>query len=234
MTYSDAIESVMRDNGGLAPLRLIYREIWRYKDRDQTRGKTPNNTIQERCQRDERFYRVGKGVYALIEFRKQLEEAARNSSMQPPQERTHAQMQGMLLEIGNALNYDTYTADRTFLFDGKPLANLATLKDVPNFTFPHITKIIARVDVLWFNEYQFPKLAFEVENTTHFDRALKRFSELREFQTEFWCVAEEHRQKKFEIVKESIVFESIKERCEFKSYDEVRRAYEAKDSFRFP
>ena len=234
MTYSDAIELVMRNNGGFAPLKLIYREIWKYKASEQVVGRTPNNTIQERCQRDERFYKFGRGVYALVESRKTLEKAAHESLTQPFPERMHAQMQGMLLEIGNALDYDTYTSDRTFLFDGKPLAKIATLKEMPEFTFPHITKIAARVDVIWFNEYQFPKFAFEVENTTNFDRAFNRFTELREFQTEFWCVAEENRQEKFESVRKSVVFESIRERCEFKSYDQVKRAYEAKDSFGFP
>ena len=31
----------MKGNGGLAPLKLLYREIWKYKDRSQVRGETP-------------------------------------------------------------------------------------------------------------------------------------------------------------------------------------------------
>lgn len=68
MTYSDAIEQVMLNNGNFAPLKLLYEQIWNYKDKTRVDGKTPNNTIQERVQRDSRFTRIGKGIYALTNF----------------------------------------------------------------------------------------------------------------------------------------------------------------------
>jgi len=73
-TYSEAIEKVMLDNGYFAPLKLLYKEIWKYKDRSKIIGKTPDMTIQERVQRDPRFARVAKGVYALTEFIEQVEQ----------------------------------------------------------------------------------------------------------------------------------------------------------------
>ena len=73
-TYSEAIERVMLDNGYFAPLKLLYKEIWKYKDRSKIIGKTPDMTIQERVQRDPRFTRVAKGVYALTEFIEQVEQ----------------------------------------------------------------------------------------------------------------------------------------------------------------
>lgn len=48
MTYSEAIEQVMLKNGYFAPLKLIYKEIWNYKDKSEIVGKTPDMTIQER------------------------------------------------------------------------------------------------------------------------------------------------------------------------------------------
>lgn len=75
LTYSDAIEKVMLDNGYFAPLKLLYSEIWNYKDRSTIKGKTPDNTIQERVQRDPRFTRIAKGVYALTEFVKKVQDA---------------------------------------------------------------------------------------------------------------------------------------------------------------
>lgn len=234
-SYSDAIELVMKENGGFAPLKLLYREIWKHKDRSKVKGKTPDNTIQERCQRDDRFYRCGKGVYGLVELRRQIEKSARDDlKKQPPEERVHTRMQGMLLEIGNALNYETYTADRSCLFDGKPLANLATLKKMPGFTFPKITKIAARIDVVWFSNQGFPKFAFEVENTTNFDRAFQRFSELQEFHTDFFCVAENSRQGRFDTEKQKVVFGPIEKRCFFKSFEEVESVYDSRSSLRFP
>jgi len=58
----------MLHNGFFAPLKLLYEQIWNYKDKSKIVGKTPDRTIQERVQRDERFTRIGKGVYALTKF----------------------------------------------------------------------------------------------------------------------------------------------------------------------
>lgn len=71
LTYSEAIEKVMLDNGGYAPLKLIYENIEKYRKKT---GLTPDNTIQERVQRDERFTRIALGVYGLTEFLKDIEE----------------------------------------------------------------------------------------------------------------------------------------------------------------
>ncbi len=71
LTYSEAIEMVMNDNGGFAPLKYIYENIEKYRKKT---GKTPDNTIQERVQRDERFTRIASGVYGLTEFLENIEE----------------------------------------------------------------------------------------------------------------------------------------------------------------
>lgn len=73
LTYSEAIEQVMLNNGFFAPLKLLYEQIWYYKDRSKIVGKTPDMTIQERVQRDSRFTRIGKGVYALTDFLEKIE-----------------------------------------------------------------------------------------------------------------------------------------------------------------
>lgn len=74
LTYSEAIEQVMLANGNFAPLKLLYAEVWKYKDRSKITGKTPDNTIQERVQRDPRFTRIAKGVYALTKFLNEVED----------------------------------------------------------------------------------------------------------------------------------------------------------------
>jgi hypothetical protein len=71
ITYSEAIEMVMNDNGGFAPLKYIYENIEKYRKKT---GKTPDNTIQERVQRDDRFTRIALGVYGLTEFLENIEE----------------------------------------------------------------------------------------------------------------------------------------------------------------
>lgn len=74
LTYSEAIEQVMLHNGFFAPLKILYEQIWNYKDKSNIIGKTPDMTIQERVQRDPRFTRIGKGVYALTRFLERIEE----------------------------------------------------------------------------------------------------------------------------------------------------------------
>ena len=71
LTYSEAIEMVINDNGGFASLRYIYENIEKYRKKT---GKTPDNTIQERVQRDDRFTRIALGVYGLTEFLENIEE----------------------------------------------------------------------------------------------------------------------------------------------------------------
>ncbi len=73
LTYSEAIEQVMLNNGNFAPLRILYEQIWNYKDKSKITGKTPDKTVQERVQRDSRFTRIAKGVYALTDFIEDLE-----------------------------------------------------------------------------------------------------------------------------------------------------------------
>jgi len=69
LTYEQAMEKVMLDNGGFAPLKLIYENIEKYRKKT---GKTPDQTIQERAQRC--FVRIAKGVYCTEEFASRLEE----------------------------------------------------------------------------------------------------------------------------------------------------------------
>lgn len=70
LTFSEAIERVLFQNGGFATLKLIYDQFEKYRKKT---GKTPDNTIQERVQRDPRFTRIGKGVYALTNFLERIE-----------------------------------------------------------------------------------------------------------------------------------------------------------------
>lgn len=56
MTYKEALEAVMENNGGFAPLNLIYKNIWKYKDKKEIQGKTPNASIREALQRGEAFF----------------------------------------------------------------------------------------------------------------------------------------------------------------------------------
>ena len=228
-TYSEAIEKVMLQNGYIAPLKLLYNEIWKYKDKSKIKGKTPDFTIMERVQRDPRFTKIGLGVYALTAYLDILNSLT-NSSMetQSKEDRLHAKVQGMLIEIGNSKKdiEHTYTNDKRWIFENKTLGSLATIKDVPFFTYENIIKDSVRyADVIWFNKRGFPSKIFEVEDSTDFRDALIKFSELQDFVTSFCCVSEEKRRTKFLKEINKTAFSPIKERCQFFSYDQVENDY---------
>ena len=231
MTYSDAIEKVMLRNGYFAPLKLLYKEVWNYKDISDVKGKTPINTIQERVQRDERFTKIGLGVYALTDKLHLLEKQSIPKTEEEQTRTRHSEMQGMLLEIGNLRKevQETYTDNKTSVFQNKTLGSLSTLQSVPLFTYEKIIKeSVVFADVIWFNERVFPSKIFEVENSTDFRDAFVKFMELQDFLTEFVCVSPLERKSKFDREIGKNAFRPIKDRIRFLSYEDIENDYKAR------
>ena len=222
ITYSEAIEKVLLDNGYLAPLKHIYKEFPKYRE---LTGKTPFKTIQERVQRDPRFTRIGLGVYALTNYLDKLPTAPKPQTDEQRKERIHYSIQGMLLEIGNMEGFETYSPNKNAIFDNKPLTQIMTLTAFPNFTYPDIIQAVKFIDVLWFNERGFPKLTFEVEITPQFRNALLKFCDLSEFHADFYIIADEKNQDKYYREVSKLVFSEIKERCFFKTCEQVQNMY---------
>ena len=227
-TYSKAIEQVMLNNGYFAPLKLIYREIWKYKDKSEIIGKTPDMTIQAIVQRDKKFKRLGLGVYALSEFLDRLPKLTTPKTEHEKKERIHARIQGMLIEIGNNKNEveNTYTNDKKWIFDGKTLGSLTTIPEIPPFTYERIIiDSIRFFDVIWFNKRGFPYKIFEVEQSTNFRDAFVKFMELQDFRSTFCCISSEDKEEKFKKEIYKTAFEPIRNRCEFFSYEQVENDY---------
>lgn len=227
LTYSEAIEQVMLNNGYFASLKLIYKEIWKYKDKSKIKGKTPNFTIQERVQRDTRFTRIGVGVYSLTEHLDKIQKPEVPKKQMERTEFEHTRIQGMLLEIGGLEEYETYTPDRNKNFEGKSLGSICSLVTCPRFTFQDIIEQTVRfIDVIWFNERRFPARVFEVEHSTDFRSALTKFSELQDFTTDFFVVAPQKRQQKYNTEIQKAAFRPVANRCKFKTYEEVEAYYQ--------
>jgi hypothetical protein len=233
MTYSDAIEQVMLNNGYIAPLKLLYKEIWNYKDKSSVKGSTPHMTIQERVQRDERFTKIGLGIYALTDKIPLLKKQEIPKTETEKVKTRHGEIQGMLLEIGNARKdvKETYTSDKKFIFQNKTLGSLATMQNVPLFTYEKIVKKSATfADVIWFNGEEdrlFPSHIFEVENSTDFRDAFLKFLEMQYFLTDFICVSPLDRKTKFETEIDRIAFKPIRDRIRFLSYEAIENDYNA-------
>ena len=222
LTYSEAIEKVLLSNNYVAPLRKIYKEITKYRP---LTGQTPFKTIQERVQRDTRFSRIGLGIYALTEYLDKLPTSPKPQNKGQEKEQTHYSIQGMLLEIGNTEGFDTYSPNKNAIFDNKPLLQIMTLSEFPNFTYSNIVQSVRFIDVLWFNDRGFPKFTFEVEITPQFRNSLLKFSELSDFSTKFYVIAEAENQDKYHREISRSVFGGIRERCLFKTCDQVRDMY---------
>lgn len=223
ITFSDAIEQVMLNNWFYAPLSLIYKEFWKYREKT---WKTPDNTIQERVQRDKKFIKIGYWVYALTEYLTELPKEKEIKTEKDKIERMHSRIQWMLIEIWNMSWYDTYTPDVNWIFWNKKIWNLTTIKQIPQFTYEKIINdSIKFVDVIWFNERWFPAKLIEVENSTDFRAWFIKMNEIQDFRTDFLFIAPEERKNKFNIEREKIAFKNIKDRCIFQTYDFVENCY---------
>ncbi len=220
ITYSKAIEMVLRDNGGYAPLKLIYKNLDNYRPRT---GKDPDATIRERLQREDRFTCIGYGVYALT---KQLAKVPRPKKASTSMGQKHADIQGMLIEIGNMQSFDTYTPDKKHFFGNKQLGKIITMETIPVFTTKEtIINKSKYIDVIWFNDREFPQVAFEVEHTSDFNDSLLRLFELQDFNTQFILVAPNGRKTKYNKEVGRSIFKDIKNRCHFMDYSEIEDHY---------
>ena len=134
---------------------------------------------------------------------------------------THTEIEGMLIELGNYLGYDTYTVDSSQLYGQKTLKELMKLESIPKFTADRVLSSAREIDVIWF-ENDFPIYAFEVEHTTNFTLGLQRLYQLRYLSTNFFLVASKEREKKFltEINKDP--FFTLKERFRFLAYEDLK------------
>lgn len=224
VTFSDAIEKVMLENGYYAPLQLIYKEFEKHRPFS---GLTPLNTIQAIVQRDKRFTRIGFGVYALTEHLDRLPRVIEPKTQAEKMGHKHTEIQGMIIEIGNMKGFDTYTPDRSKIFANKELGNITTVQEFPVFTYDKIVQAVKFCDVIWFNPRGFPERLFEVEDSTDFRSSLVKFAELQDFKTSFSLVAPSERETKYDREVSKSAFKSIVDRCHFVTYADIEQFYGA-------
>ena len=222
-TWSDVIEEAIIECGYVATLKDIYRIAISKKDFS---GLTPQKTINERVQRDSRFVKLMPGLYGLKNHLDKVpDEVNPNVSKTEAQkdEITHSYIQGLLLEIGNINGFKTYSPDKGGNFLGNKLSGVMSCEEVPCFTFEKIVKSTRFIDVIWFNERNFPNSVFEVENTTNFRNSLVKFVELQDFRTSMYLIApnEQSKKSKYEQEIERSAFVSIKDRVKFFDYEKV-------------
>lgn len=146
---------------------------------------------------------------------------------------THWDVIGILLELGNLLGYDTYSADPSKKSDllGKKLGDIAQLKEIPAFTYERYLDTVKNVDAIWFKE-EFPSLCFEVEHTTGVTIGLLRLYQIRKFTNAmFFVIAPSSIIGKFKTEISKDPFYRIKSRYNFRSYEELSRFYSEAKSY---
>lgn len=137
---------------------------------------------------------------------------------------THTGIEGLLIELGNFLGYDTYTVDSSKVYKDKTLGEIMELSTLPRFAEDRILDTAREIDVIWF-ENNFPVYVFEVEHTTDFAKGLQRMYQLRYFSTNYFLVATKDRKRKYETEIQKDPYFSIKDRSNFLSYEDLTELF---------
>jgi len=136
----------------------------------------------------------------------------------------HEEAEGLLLELGNMLGFDTYVSprDRSKPYKDKTLGEIATLQEIPEFTFRSTLEIVSEIDVIWFKSEGYPEYCFEVEHTTNVRDGLLRLLQISPLKgIKFFIIAPSEIFSKFQKEISRIPFARIKDRYNFKSYQEL-------------
>jgi len=161
--------------------------------------------------------------YTILEFKPPKGKAALLPERDT--EFTHSQVQGMLVELGNLLGYDTYSANQNPAYRDTTIGELATLDSPPEFTSKRILSTVRQIDVIWLED-DFPVCCFEVEHSTDVTKGLLRMHQLSRFQAQFFIVGPERLRRKFETEIRKSPFYQSQERYYFRSYKEVEALYD--------
>ncbi|EEY33967.1 hypothetical protein [Pseudoleptotrichia goodfellowii] len=244
MTQREAVILTIEKLGGIATLGQLYQEVLKIKE-CIWRTKTPFASIRKIVQEykvseaKKEIYKIKPGLYSLIKFKKAneengiFEETEKNKNSKEMEIFNHSYYQGLLLNLGNLRNFDTFcpNQDKNKKFiDKTSLGNLRTLNNIPNFSYPELVKRSSTIDVIWFNygfmELRMPDSFFEIEHSTDIQNSLLKFNDLRNFYTRMIIIADKSREEEFKTKIEYQAFQNLKERVKFLNYDELVKQYE--------
>jgi hypothetical protein len=225
-TQTDQVIEAMRQNGGYAKLGDLNRLL----DFSSWKTKSPTASVRRIVQLSDAFFKIQPGLWALTEckdrvlkkFQLEMHDEKKNEVF------THSYYQGLVTEIGNMRNMQTYipAQDKNKLFLETPLKDIAKLTQIYKFTYPEILQRVTSIDVIWFNERNLPDSFFEIEHSTSMRNSVSKFCMARDYFARFVIVAPEYRRKQFHDVVADPVFAPIKQRIAFSGYDSIAGQYE--------
>lgn len=208
-------------NGGFATLGFLYQNV----DVSTWKTKTPFKSINRIVQDQRFFFKIQSGLWALKSRKESVLKLfeIKNASNETANNFTHAYFQGLLLELGNIQGYQTFVPnqDKRKLFLSEPLGEVASIGKIYDFSYENFVRRARNIDVIWFNSRKMPSSFFEVEHSTDIFNSLIKFSELADFYANFCIVADIARKREFEYKLSSSVFNEMKTRISFMSYDQL-------------
>jgi hypothetical protein len=231
MTQHDAVILAMENAGGVATLGQLYLQAMKIPG-CQWGTKTPLNSIRRIVQTRKEIYKIKPGLYGLVAKKAAIEaqgifEEGRVSAREA-QVADHSYYQGLLLYVGKAEAFETFSPQqdkrRTFL--GTELRAIRTLESPPPFSFPNIVRRSETVDVTWFNKRRMPHAFFEVELSTDFQNSLLKFTDLQDFHADMVIVSDACRKREYEAKLQHSAFDPVRERVQFRPFDSVVKHYE--------
>ena len=212
MLQKDYVIEAMRANGGYATFQQLNKLV----DCSNWGTKTPAATIRRIVQKNDEFFRIQSGLWALKEYENEVNKKFKiqNKSEKSLNEFTHSYFQGIIAEIGNIRKLGTYVPaqDKNKLFLEKKLCEVATVHNM--------------YDTVCFNERKMPCAFYEVEHTTDIKNSLNKFYELQDFRARFCIVASKERKRQFDDIISSSIYNSIRKIVEFIDYDALVIQYE--------
>lgn len=225
MKQHEAVIQAMRENGGYATLGYLYRMAPQMPG-SHWGTKTPFASIRRIVQVHKEFFKIRPGLWALASEREAvLSKLALDAKAdtRKPEEFNHSYYQGLLVEIGNLKNYETFVPlqDKNRLFLERRLSEVATLKEFYGFTYDSLLRRAKTVDVSWFNLRKFPKAFFEVEHSTDMRNSLLKFLDFEDFRINFYIVADAVRAREFRDKVSSPTFSSIRDQIKFLDYERL-------------
>ena len=226
-TQIDQVIEAMRQNGGYAK----FGELNRLLDFSSWKTKSPTASGRRIVQLSDAFFKIQPGLWALTECKNEVLKKFQLGTHDEKKTETftHSYYQGLVTEIGNMKNMQTYipAQDKNKLFLETPLKNVAKLTQIYEFTYPKILQRVTTVDVIWFNERNLPDSFFEIEHSTPMRNSFSKFCTVRDYFARFVIVAPEYRRNQFNDVITDPFFAPIKQRVTFSGYDNIANQYEA-------
>lgn len=226
MTQKEHVVEAMQRNGGYATLQQLYQLI----DFSTWGTKTPQASVRQIVQINKEFFRIEAGLWGLSDCKQKILQKFNivESDKKSVETFTHSYIQGVISEIGNIKNFNTYIPpqDKNRMFLEKKLSDVATVQNIFEFTYPQILRYARTIDVIWFNNRNLPNAFYEVEHTTDIKNSLNKFYELQDYRARFFIVAPKEREKQFIDVISSSIYREIRDIVSFKSYDTLIKQYE--------